>query len=259
MENNKIVIGAVLGLALIAAVIYYFFYKGKDGNVTFGSIGGGQKGTPKPNTVPTTAPYVPVAITSPSDPNIVARWLQYSEMMKRIQENMNATCLRNKITADGVLGPQTLTAITNWANNTNSTQGKQIATEITRTQYITRAQADWLVKPCTSSSATATDGASTSIIASASGSVNLSNIANVDYTTLFRYIDSFSNPTNWGTESMREWAYGRLKGAPYFYCNNCAWTGYYSTANGSWVGKWENLPAGAEYTKSIGGAVFVKN
>jgi len=261
-EQQKMVAGAVLGIVLIAALLYYFFYKGK--GTTNLKLGSGQKkptGSTQVGGGASSAPnvvYVP-AQAGTVDANIVARWFQYSDTMKRIQQNLKDTCsVGAGITVDGVLGTQTLNAIKGF----QSAYGKQIAAEIESTKYVTKAQADWLLKPCGTGAGTV--GAPMTSDSGAVGGiypdVTLSNIASAPAQHLAYYLTRRGMTiTGWDTEQMREWVYGHLKGATYFLCNRCWNKGYYTTSGAAWVGKWEALPKGAEYTKELNGQVFVKS
>lgn len=66
----------------------------------------------------------------------------------------------------------------------------------------------------------------------------------------------------WNAKQIYEWLYAYLKGADYFFCNNCnKWWGsqeYYTTRTLVDVGGLENIPAGAKYVQREGGELITK-
>lgn len=262
-DQQKMIAGAVLGIALIAAAIYYFFYKGKGGGGEKKPVFGAQGIQSKPATVGggassgQQAPQVVYVPASPgtTDANIVARWLTYSPTMAAIQRNLRDTCsVGAGLTVDGFLGTQTLNAIKGF----QSSYGQQIAREIEATRYVTKAQADWLLKPCSSSISVGAP------ITTASGTVS-SGITLSNYRTaplaqrnaLATSVLGAGVGGDWTEAQLFEWLYAYLKGADYFYCNKCWNGGYYSTRNLSFM-RHANMPSGSKYVNSEGGNIMTK-
>ncbi len=256
-ETNKMAIGGALGVLLIAALIYYFFYKSKPKLNAGPKIDGAVKGSVGPpnaqgvqNVYGGGQSYTTPATGTP-DANIVAQWLQYSDTMKRIQQNLKDTCaVGSGITVDGILGNQTLNAIKGFTSD----YGKQIAREIEATKYVTKAQADWLLKPCGTTTVASVGSPTTA--GSTIGTLTTSNVATAPEKDILAFV-TVPGASSWTVSQLREYAYAKLKGAQYFYCNNCAWgyRGYYSVANLAWSSP---LPIGAKYVDNIGGSLNTK-
>ncbi len=135
--------GGVLGVVLIAALVYYFYTQKQKQSQ---GIGGNDQNATGNNTASTQSASYGTSISQ--DPNIVARWWQYSEVMKRIQQNLNDTCLSApKISVDGELGAETIAGI----RRLNTNYAQKLASDIEASKQVTQSQADWLLKKCTTS------------------------------------------------------------------------------------------------------------
>jgi len=209
-DNKKKIAGAVIGIALIGLLLWYFIFSKKPAIPKTNN----PTSTPPPKSTSTPAQTTQTVIynTTVNDPNVVGREGTFSQYVKNVQNHLmkeyNVSLPR--FGADGFLGEETYIGL--------NKKFPSIGANVKANKRITKSQYDTIMA---AKASTSTSSPSPSPIPS-----------KVDFTNRVS-LESFitNNTTNenpdrrelqkWSTASLVEWVKAIQDKKDFFYCSTC--------------------------------------